>query len=274
MRLDLDRLGALVAEAAAEEILPRFRNLGADDTVDKTSPQDLVTVADRAMEARLSSLLRAAWPGAAIVGEEAVFEAPALLDHIAEAELCFILDPIDGTWNFAHGLPLFGVIVAVTAKGRTIGGLIADPLGGDHVCAERGGGAWRSGPRGAARLNVAKAAAIEDMSGYAATGLFDRATRARLAPLLTDFARVQSLRASAWEYRTLAEGAVHFALNAKLNAWDHAAGHLIHAEAGGHGALTDGRTYAPALSEGRLLLAPDPDSWHALRDRFAPALTA
>ena len=273
--IDLDRLGTMVLAAARDEILPRFRNLGTAETLNKTSTEDLVTVADRGMEARLAADIAAAWPGAAIVGEEAVFEDARILDRIGDAETCFILDPIDGTWNFAHGLPVFGVIVAVTRNGETVQGLIADPLGGDYVCAEKGGGAWHVGKdRRRSRLSVAGGAPLDGMSGYVGLGLYPRETRSQLVTRFAEFVRVLSLRASAYEYRMLAQGSMHFSLNAELKPWDHAAGVLIHAEAGGHAGLIDGRDYTPTLREGRLMLAPDRDSWQALRAHFGPALAA
>ena len=129
-----------VRDAARTEILPRFRNLSADQIDTKSGPDDLVTVADRAAEARLTAAAQKLLPGALVVGEEGVAEDPAILDRFAEAELAVVIDPVDGTWNFANGLANFGVILAVVEGGRTIFGLLYDPVMDDWITATPGAG--------------------------------------------------------------------------------------------------------------------------------------
>jgi fructose-1,6-bisphosphatase/inositol monophosphatase family enzyme len=86
--------------------------------------------------------LKSAFPGSVVIGEESTHREPALLQTIADAELAFIVDPIDGTKNFASNLPLFGVMAAVTIRGEIIAGVIHDPVCRDWAYAVRGGGAW------------------------------------------------------------------------------------------------------------------------------------
>ena len=107
-------VGAILARAAVQEILPRFQALTADQVRQKTSAFDIVTEADEAAEAVIAADLREAFPGALIVGEEGTERDPSLLQAIGGAELAFVVDPIDGTKNFASGLPLFGVMAAAT----------------------------------------------------------------------------------------------------------------------------------------------------------------
>ncbi|WP_376774316.1 MULTISPECIES: inositol monophosphatase family protein [Rhizobium] len=83
------------------------------------------------------------------------------------------------------------------------------------------------------------------------------------------FSRTTTWRCSAYEYRAVATGAMSFALNAELKPWDHAAGVLIHHEASGYSALLSGEAYRPAMTKGWLLLAPDAESWEAIRRSFA-----
>jgi fructose-1,6-bisphosphatase/inositol monophosphatase family enzyme len=125
-RTDLDRLCNLVRDAAASEIAPRFRAMAAAEVREKTSPLDLVTDADERAEAALRAAVARAFPGALFVGEEMVERHPGLLAGIASADLAVIVDPVDGTNNFAWGLPLFGVLAAVTMRGETVAGLIHD----------------------------------------------------------------------------------------------------------------------------------------------------
>ncbi len=121
MRFDdktVDWLTALLAEAAATEIMPRWRHLSAADIREKTSATDLVTEADVNAERLITTRLRERFPDALVVGEEAHAADPSVLDGLGEAPLAFVIDPVDGTFNFAAGLPLFGVMMAVVAQWR------------------------------------------------------------------------------------------------------------------------------------------------------------
>ena len=126
----------MLRRAAKTEILPRFRNLSDFEINTKSGPFDPVTAADLAAEAMITRALTHAFPSALIVGEEAVGQNPSLLDKIAGAPLAFILDPIDGTSNFAHGLSTFGMILAVTRFGKPAFGVIYDPINDDWVISD------------------------------------------------------------------------------------------------------------------------------------------
>ena len=107
-----------VRDAARREIMPRFRALSEADINTKSAPDDLVTAADLAAEALITAQLGRAFPDALILGEEAVAADPNLRDQLADAEMAIIIDPVDGTWNYARGLALFGVILAVICSAR------------------------------------------------------------------------------------------------------------------------------------------------------------
>ncbi|MCJ9713824.1 inositol monophosphatase, partial [Bordetella hinzii] len=111
-RDDLRRIMAILAEAAQVEILPRFRNLPVQAVRGKSSPRDLVTDADEGAERMISARLAKLFPGAVLIGEEATTRNPALLNMLVDADLAFLIDPIDGTRNYVAGLPLFGMMVA------------------------------------------------------------------------------------------------------------------------------------------------------------------
>lgn len=251
---------------AEAEILPRFNGILADAIRAKTAPDDVVTDADIGAERVLGEKLAARFPGIVMVGEEAVSNDKAILDRIDSEDLVAIIDPVDGTWNFAHGVPLFGSILALVAGGRTIAGLIHYPVTGDFLIARPGLGAWHVAPDGTeTRLTVAPALPIAEMHGFVPLQAYPPAFQAELAPRLTRFRQTTTWRCSAFEYRMLATGAMNFCVNAGLAPWDHAAGVLIHQEAGGYSALLSGEHYAPTMTEGQLLLAPDEASWQAIR---------
>jgi fructose-1,6-bisphosphatase/inositol monophosphatase family enzyme len=264
-RADLDRLCAIIAEAAAAEIMPRFRSLESDGVREKTSMLDVVTDADEKAEWMMREAIARAFPSAAFVGEESVERDPSLLRNIAAADLAIIVDPVDGTSNFAWGLPLFGVLAAVTMKGETVAGIIYDPVCNDWRLALRGEGAWARSKSGSTRaLRVAAPAAPAGMAGTASWHMAPEPWRSRIAANLPKVRGAFAYRCAAYEYRLIADGHIHFGLHYKLMPWDHAAGVLIHSEAGGYSARYDGTPYAPSQNSGGLLLAPDKASWQAL----------
>ena len=131
---------AIMRRAADVAINPRYRRLEVHDVSEK-STDDVVTIADRESEAILAEGLAALLPEAAVVGEEAAHADPTLIRNLGDA-LCWIIDPLDGTNNFAAGRPPFGVIVALAEAGETIAGWIYDPLTGRCCRAARGEGAF------------------------------------------------------------------------------------------------------------------------------------
>jgi len=260
----------IVRRAAKAEILPRFRALAASDISSKSRPDDLVTSADLGAEAMITRALKIAFPNALVVGEEAVSKDPSLLDGLANAPLAFIIDPVDGTWNFAHGLAVFGVILAVTQFGKPGFGLIYDPLADDWAIADSATGLaeLQKANGNSSPLRVAIGKQIENLSGYIPLSLFGGPVLRQVAATLPSFARVTSLRCSAHEYRMVAQGHVDFLLTGMLHPWDHAAGALICAQAGAHVEMLDGGPYSAARRDGYLLVAPDRTTWNRLRKVF------
>ncbi|MBX3536754.1 MAG: inositol monophosphatase [Chelatococcus sp.] len=248
-------------------ILPRFQNLDDGAIRAKSSIHDLVTDVDEAAERAITPTLNKLFPTAVIVGEESTAADPSLLDRIGGAELAFVLDPIDGTKNFASGLPLFGVMVAAIERGEVVGAIIHDPVMNDFACALRGEGAWvehRDGRR--VDLRVAAPVPIDDMNGLVSWAYLPEPERSRATANLPRFAVTSSYRCAAHEYRLLAGGHCDFAVYAKLMPWDHAPGWLLHREAGGYSARFDGSAYRPTLHGGGLICASDAASWNAIKD--------
>ncbi|MFD2058767.1 inositol monophosphatase family protein [Mesorhizobium calcicola] len=262
----IDWLAGILAEAAEVEIMPRFRRLGDGDIRQKTSAADLVTEADVNAERRITVRLRERYPSAMVVGEEACSDNPALLDGLGDADLAFVIDPVDGTFNFASGVPLFGVMLAVVVKGETVAGIIHDPVGKDWLIGAKGAGSHiRHVHRSLETVQVAAPAPIAEMTGSVSWQYMREPERSRLARNQTKILSQFAYRCAAHEYRLLASGHAHFVVYNKLMPWDHLAGVLIHAEAGGHAARFDGSAYLPSHLDGGLLVAPDRESWQELR---------
>ena len=272
-----DALVAAIREVAAAEIVPRFRDLRADETEAKAAFDDLVTVADRAAETALTAAFRRILPGDAVIGEEAISEGRASLDAVGQGR-CVVIDPIDGTWNFAHGRANFGVIVAVIEDGQTVWGCLYDPSFDDWVMAARGAGC-RFVRRGSERVlrTDPMPAEMATLRGNVGEYLFSERARPGLAALVPRVRRHATLGASLHEYRTMCLGGSAFCFNGGLNVWDHAAGALCLAEAGGVSRLLDGRDYRPTmgpgdLGSGGMLNARAPAVWDLLAPAFAEAM--
>ncbi|MDH3235872.1 MAG: inositol monophosphatase, partial [Alphaproteobacteria bacterium] len=250
-------------EVAEADILPRFQRLTAGDIEQKTGPNDLVTAADLDAEAALTRRLTDLLPGSKVVGEEAAAKDPTVLARLDDVAPVWIIDPVDGTWNFTRGNSDFTVIVALVEGGKTRIGWIHDPIGDATVIAEEGAGTWEDGKR----LTVAMPTNLTAMTAALYVGA--RRTpemHARVKALKHDLGPRSYLSCAGAEYLALARGSTHYAVFTRLLPWDHAAGHLIHGEAGGYARMMDDRPYRPLPIDGNLLLAPDEGVWRKLRD--------
>lgn len=257
----------LLRDASRAEILPRFRRLAQGEVRAKSGPLDLVTDADEAAERMIEAGLTRMFPGCVVVGEEACAADPTVLDRLADADLAFVVDPVDGTANFAAGLPLFACMVSAVAKGEVVGAWIHDPLGDDTAIALRGEGAWIADQQGRhmADLRVAAPAPVEQMVAAISWTYLPPELRARVTSRFPCLAAVVGYRCAAHEYRWVAGGHGHALFYNRLLPWDHLAGWLLHREAGGFAARFDGSDYRPIHRDGGLICAPDRGSWEALR---------
>ncbi len=269
----VEALIAAVRDAGRTEIMPRFRRLDARSIDTKSGPDDLVTVADRAAEAAITAAVKRILPEAGVIGEEAVAEDAHVLDQLKTRETCVVIDPIDGTANYASGLANFGVILAVVDRGRTILGLLYDPVMEDWVIAQKGTGAWFCRDNDAPqRLHVSPERPISESAGFLPLFQFAPDLRQRLAATLPGFGRTNSLRCSCHEYRMLAMGHADFCISEGSNPWDHAAGALIVEEAGGSSGTLDGADHEIASLRTRLITANAHQTVAAIRDTLTKAL--
>lgn len=263
---DLAEVVQLVRAVARTEIMPRFRNLAPGDVQAKSGPLDVVTPADEQAEARLATGLGRLFPSCVVVGEEAASRDPRLLDAVADAALCFVVDPVDGTANFCAGLPLFGTMVAVLRRGVVVGAVIHDPVGDDTAVAAAGQGAWMEGASGErTALRVAAPVPLAAMAGAVSWRYMPEPLRSLACRNLPRLGAAWDYRCAAHQYRMLAAGHCHYVVFHRLLPWDHAAGWLLHREAGGWSARLDGSAYSPAQTTGGLICTPDEASWHVLR---------
>lgn len=254
---------AIIREAAERAILPRYRTLAKEQVTAKAA-DDVVTVADHESEAILADLLSRLLPEAAIVGEEAASADPALLDRLGSA-LCWIIDPLDGTNNFASGSPPFGVLVALVEAGETIAGWIYDPLNGRFCHAERGKGAWIGGDRVQSRAS-GQEPPVAAISVVFMDPAQREAVKAHIAP---HYSLADIPRCAAEQYPRVVLGQNDIAIFERTLPWDHAAGVLFLNEAGGKAARPDGTSYRVAdHARPGLIGAATPALWDQLAARM------
>ncbi|MBW8783384.1 MAG: inositol monophosphatase [Novosphingobium sp.] len=262
---------AIMRDAAARAILPRYRTLAhseinakAMEQVGDPTLEDVVTIADHESEAILAEALARLLPEATIVGEEAAFADPAVLERLG-GDLCWVIDPLDGTNNFAGGNPPFGILVALAEAGEAIGGWILDPLSGRFCAASKGEGATVNGKRVAARTSG------EDPPIAAISLLFaDPARRAALKrEIAPNYRLVDIPRCAAEQYPRIVLGVNDVSIFERTLAWDHAAGVLFVNEAGGKAARPDGSPYRLDDARSGLVGAASPALWDELAERLA-----
>ncbi|MBR1944990.1 MAG: inositol monophosphatase, partial [Alphaproteobacteria bacterium] len=158
---DLDKVAGIIKTVSEQEVIPRFNHLSVSDVDTKNSSEDFVTTADTETEKRLTAELTALLPESLVVGEEAAFKNPSVLDYLKEDRPVWVIDPIDGTMNFAYGRSEIGVVVALVYKGETVAGWLYNPVFKRMIMGEKGGGAWYEGRR----LKVADVKEFHRMTG-------------------------------------------------------------------------------------------------------------
>jgi myo-inositol-1(or 4)-monophosphatase len=253
-RLDLARESALRAGAIQRERYETALTISS-----KSASIDLVTEVDRACEALIVAAIRDVFPEDAILAEEGgVGAGPG-------AEFRWVIDPLDGTTNFAHGFPRFCVSIGIERRDERTVGVVYDPLLGERFEAVRGGGAWL----GSRRLSVSRE--TEFGRGLFATG-FPYDVHESADDNLEAFAAVvKSARgirrdgSAALDLCYVAAGRVDGYWERKLHAWDVAAGLLIVEEAGGR--VSDERG-DPVDPSGRQVVATNGPLHAALLERI------
>jgi fructose-1,6-bisphosphatase/inositol monophosphatase family enzyme len=240
--VDTDKVLALLQEVAEEVIDPRFRHLTGNEIAEK-NPGDLVTVADREAEVRITAALRSWYPDALVLGEEATGTDVSLFERFYSADHAFTVDPVDGTKNFVKGSPDHAVMASEVRGGEVVRAWIWQPQHRTAYVAERGAGAYRDGER-----------LIRPPAGAEPRGVTSRRRWIGRA--------IGTLRALelTWvccgvDYPKLAEGAADYAIYRKGKPWDHAPGSLLLSEAGAFVGTFDGQPYQPQAGIPRGLVA-------------------
>jgi len=259
---DLRTLRALVRMCAQEELQPRFADVARNLKLDGS----IVTEADQAMQDRMQAELATHWPQYALLGEEMSPSEQAAL-AAANRRGLWVLDPVDGTSNFAAGIPFFAVSLALLVEQRVELGVVYDPVRDEAFYAQRGRGAWLNGlslgTRAPLDLPLKRSIAVVD---------FKRLDRDMAATLGAGppYGSQRNFGSSALDWCWLADGRFHIYLHGGQKLWDYAAGSLILAESGGQARTLDGEeVFTTNLESRSVVAARDPELFQTWRDWVA-----
>lgn len=226
-----DRLKSIILEAGDE--LQQWRERFNPDQIDFKSEADLVTQADRAIEERLRRELATAFPDFGFVGEEG--------GRSGDAEKYFLVDPVDGTTSFVHGIPYYSISIAVKQHGETTHGVVLAPALGQLFQAEKGGGATCNG----SSLHVSQTAELIHALGATGFACVRQRVKPDNLPLFADVIhRLRGVRrfgSAAVDLCMVAQGVLDLYWELNIQPWDIAAGTLVVREAGGKVTDFDGQ---------------------------------
>jgi myo-inositol-1(or 4)-monophosphatase len=208
-------------------------------------PGDFVTAADKRAEKVLFEELSKARPGYCFIMEESGTVEGTDKSHV------WHIDPLDGTSNFLHGLPIFAVSIALEREGQIVAGLVYNPASDDFFVAEKGQGAFHNNRRMrvAARRTLAEsmvACGIPPLAGLERHARF----QAELAAAMSKIGNIRRLGAAALDLAMVASGRFDGYWERGINSWDIAAGIVLMREAGGF--VTDLEGGADMLNKGEI----------------------
>ncbi|MEE8379997.1 MAG: inositol monophosphatase family protein [Gammaproteobacteria bacterium] len=230
MTYDLTILKKIIITAAREELLSRFTKVERYQKADGS----ILTEADLACQQTIAEQLQQEWPDTVFLGEEMSAEQQRELFKSDQPVWC--LDPLDGTSNFASGIPYFCVSLALIQDGQVVLGVVYDPMRDEYFAADQEQGATFNGEPlvvATTGLNLRQTTAIID---------FKRLTPALATRLVSDipYASQRSFGSVALDWCWLALGRGHVYLHGRSNIWDYAAGNYIFNKAGGHSCTLEG----------------------------------
>ncbi len=263
-----DKISEIIRDVAADKIIPRFQQLEEAHIRAKSGPNDLVTIADEEAEIELTRIFKDMFPGTQVVGEEAVSSGKVLRDVLHESDNgVWVVDPVDGTNNFAHGRPVFGTMVSYVQGGETRFSWIYQIPRDRMVAGVKDGGVTIDGAAFHPPIKPFDDAGFDGMRAFISYKF--------LPPHIRPYveAKVQKMDVStymccAWEYVDVMEGNSVFSVYKRIEPWDHLAGVLLLEEAGFYVRHWDGTPYKASDLVGGLINAPSKALWERVYNSF------
>jgi fructose-1,6-bisphosphatase/inositol monophosphatase family enzyme len=265
-----DKVAQYIREVAADKIMPRWQQLADHEIDTKTGPTDLVTVADTEAEEDLTRIFKDLIPGSHVLGEEAVSQNETSIDLLGSEEgYVWVIDPVDGTLNFAEGREKFGTIVSLAYKNEIVQGWILDIPQDRMAIAEKESGAELNGRRA---HYPQMSDSLNDTRGFISRKFLPPKIREDLKPVLQqEFGNIETYLCCAHEYLDILAGDAFFSMYSRIRPWDHQAGAMMLRETGGYVRKWDGSDYKAKDQRGGIICAPDNDVWdeiynHLIKD--------
>ncbi len=265
-----EKIADIITEVSALKIEPRFQSLNENEIHTKSGPTDLVTIADIEAEEELTKIFKDILPGSYVVGEEAVSRTEVCTTSLgSEDGYVWVIDPVDGTNNFASGKPVYGTIVALAHTGEVVQSWIYDIPNRRMAIAEKGSGVEINATKRTFPKNNGE---LKNMRGFISRKFLPQKMQIELKPVLDEhFGNVETYLCCAHEYLDILEGNSYFSMYSRIRPWDHLAGAMMLEEAGGYVRKWDESLYRPGDERGGLINAPSKEIWkeiynHLLRD--------
>lgn len=264
-----DQISQIIREVAAEKIVPRFQQLEEGHIRAKSNANDLVTIADEEAEIELTRILTDVLPGSLVIGEEAVSSGKVVREILEQSDdYIWIVDPVDGTHNFAHGKPIFGTMVALLKGGERLASWIYQIPDERMVLAVRGEGAQINGMHLSPPPKPAPDADFSTMKAFISRMFMPASVRPYVDKQVEKMADASTYRCCAWEYVELAEGKRAFSVYKRIEPWDHMAGVLLLEETGFFVRKWDKSIYGGRDLSGGLVNAPSEALWDRAKAAF------
>lgn len=264
-QINPEQIANYIREVSADKIEPRFRQLEEHEISTKSGPTDLVTVADIESEEDLTRIFKDILPGSHVVGEEAVSQEKIDMGVLGtEDGYIWVIDPVDGTGNFATGNPKFGTIVTLVKGGQSIQGWIYDSQQNRMAIAEQGSGVQVNGE---SKSYPSMTKSLNDTRGFISRKFLPPKMREDLKDVLdSEFGNVDTYLCCAHEYLDILDGKSFFSLYSRIRPWDHLTGAMMLTEAGGYVRKWDGSEYGPGDERGGVICTQNQNIWQNIHD--------
>lgn len=267
--IDRDKVSDIIREVAADKIVPRFRQLEKEHVRSKSGPNDLVTIADEEAELELTRILPTLLPGSLVLGEEAVSSGRVLRDVLKQTEYpVWIVDPVDGTNNFAHGKEVFGTMVCLVDKGERVASWIYQIPRERMIDCVKGEGIAINGEAFQQPERPEEGAPFSSMKALISRKFMPPPMRPYVEEKIRMLDDAQSFWCCAWDYIELLEGHAAFSIYKRIEPWDHFAGALMLEESGFHVRKWDKSLYSGSDLSGGLVVAPSEELWNRVYTEF------
>ncbi len=269
MHIDVDKISDIIRQVAEDKIVPRFRNLKEGDVRSKSSPTDLVTIADEEAEIELTRIFRDLYPQSRVIGEEAVSSETISRDILGQSDdYIWIIDPVDGTGNFERGEERFGTMVALVKGHERIASWIYQIPNKKFITAQRGEGVQIDRKPFMPPPKIDPKEDFSKMSAFISSKFMPPMLRHHVQDLIGVLKDTSTFTCCAWEYVEMLEGRKVFSVYKRIEPWDHQAGVLLLEEAGFFIRKWDKSPYLGSDLKGGLISAPSEELWDRVFNTF------